>query len=227
MEQKKLQDHIFSTYTHLRIGMGFIALAFPLILWWVGSALPEHIPLQASMSHYYHTSMRNIFVGILCAVGAFLYLYKGFSEGENVALNIAGIFAIGVAIFPVYIPGPEVNPCSPFSLSNPFVTCFAHGLSAFVFFGAIAFVCIFKASDTLDPKNDKWAKLYAPMYKFLGGAMTMLIVILIFARYNLENQNIIFWGEFAVIWIFAFFWILKGFEIKATRTDSKVLRMPL
>lgn len=75
MDQEELHDHIFKTYTNLRIGIGVIALAFPLILWWAGLAISD-IPLQGSMSHYYHTPMRPVFVGVLFAIGVFLYLYR-------------------------------------------------------------------------------------------------------------------------------------------------------
>jgi hypothetical protein len=55
------------------------------------------------MSAYYHSgggAMRDEFVGILFAVGAFLCLYKGFTTFEY-ALNLAGAFVIGVAAFPM------------------------------------------------------------------------------------------------------------------------------
>ena len=98
MDQEKLHDHIFKTYTHLRIGMALTALAFPLILLLGGLSIG--VEQQGSMSAYYHTPMRNAFVGILFMIGPFLFLYKGFSRQENHALNFAGIFAVGIAVFP-------------------------------------------------------------------------------------------------------------------------------
>src|SRR5215468_3157099 len=103
MRQNSLDKHILATYFTLRIGVAVIAIAFPLILGIVGK-LYAGLPLQHSMSAYYHAindgkSLRDVFVGILFAVGAFLYLYKGFSGKENIALNIAGILAVGIAIF--------------------------------------------------------------------------------------------------------------------------------
>ncbi len=86
---KELLPHILSTYFILRIGMGIIAIAFPISLWFVG--LLRGVELQTSMSAYYHTSMQDVFVGILFALGTFLYLYKGFSKGENIALNFDDI----------------------------------------------------------------------------------------------------------------------------------------
>jgi len=71
------------------------------------------------MSAYYHTAMREVFVGILFAVGAYLYLYKGFSAVENIALNLAGTFAICIPLFPTPLPG-----------AAGLIARYAHGTSA-------------------------------------------------------------------------------------------------
>jgi hypothetical protein len=83
-----------------RRGIAFIAIAFPLILWF-GGCLAAHLDLEGSMSAYYHASpksqqaehakppelidpgqgvMRNWFVGLLFALGGILILYKSLSE---------------------------------------------------------------------------------------------------------------------------------------------------
>lgn len=102
MHANELQRHFFSTYINLRYGMAAIAFALPIVLFTTGYL--HGIPLQDSMSHYYFAlspedatqkayPVRTWFVGILFALAAFLYLYKGFSKKENIALNLAGLFA--------------------------------------------------------------------------------------------------------------------------------------
>ena len=76
MSKEKLAQHIVQSYLFLRIGMAAIGLAFPVLLLAIGGLNGEAI--QPSISHYYHTSVRDIFVGSLCAIGAFLVLYKGY-----------------------------------------------------------------------------------------------------------------------------------------------------
>ena len=139
MSKNNLDNHILETYFILRVGMGIIGLLFPLVLWFVGLGLG--IDLQGSMSAYYHTPMRNVFVGFLFAIGPFLYLYKGFSGQEDLTLNLAGIFALGIALFPTE-PTFELE-CETFTAG------YIHGVSALSFFFAIAYVCLFRASDTL------------------------------------------------------------------------------
>ena len=36
-----------------------------------------------SISSYYHSVMRDIFVGSLCAVGTFLISYRGYDKRDN------------------------------------------------------------------------------------------------------------------------------------------------
>ena len=85
----ELQAHMVGTYHNLRVGIGVIGLALPVLLW-LGGKFLDGMPLRGSMSAYYYSpTMRNVFVGILFAIGVGLYLYKGFSTKENWALNAA------------------------------------------------------------------------------------------------------------------------------------------
>jgi len=63
--------------------------------------------LKSSVSHYYYTTVGEIFTGTLFAVGLFMICYTGHPkrEGErglsdNTMTNLAGIFALGVVAFP-------------------------------------------------------------------------------------------------------------------------------
>ena len=96
--QPDIAKHITQTYVNLRVGMAAMALLLPLLLM-AGSWLSTNVVFQSSISAFYHTPMRNLFVGLLVAVGSFLYLYKGFSNEENIALNFAGVFSIGLHFY--------------------------------------------------------------------------------------------------------------------------------
>jgi hypothetical protein len=82
-EALDLQKRIAGAYFSLRLGMGVPAAIFPPTLW-LGGWFGDQEPLRWSMSSYYYSPvMRDKFAGILCAIGVFLYLYKGFSRQEN------------------------------------------------------------------------------------------------------------------------------------------------
>jgi hypothetical protein len=61
MDRDELQEHMISTYTYLRLGLGGIALILPLFLWFVGLGW-YGIPLQGSLSAYYFASPEQALV---------------------------------------------------------------------------------------------------------------------------------------------------------------------
>lgn len=95
-ESIRPQDAI-KTYRYLRIGM-IGAVAFL-----ATSILIERAGLdcwQTSISAYYYTPVRAIFVGTMLAVALALVVYKGRDAWEDSLLNAAGMFAPVVAIAP-------------------------------------------------------------------------------------------------------------------------------
>ena len=83
----------------LRQTVGWIGTLLPIVLL-VGNAISSTASRPDSMSGYYYTGMRNIFVGTLCALGVFLAAYEGYDDVDRWITNIAGFGAIGVALCP-------------------------------------------------------------------------------------------------------------------------------
>lgn len=210
-ENPQLRDHMCATYITLRFGTGVLGLALPFILL-VGGAVLFDIPLQKSMSAYYYSSggdMRDILVGILFAIGVFLFLYKGFTTIEDLALDIAGILLVLVALFPV----------DKYAI---------HDISAVLFFFTIAYVCIFRASDTLELIQDINKRgCYKCIYRSLGLGMIIspvAVVILAFVlEPNSDKRVTIFFIEAVGVLIFGSYWIIKGQEIIKSKADRFVL----
>jgi hypothetical protein len=217
MKPDDLQIHIFATYANLRIGVVAIAILFPFLLW--GGGAIHGISLPDSMSAYYHVtengkSMRNWFVGILFALGIILYLYKGYSHQENYALNVAGVFAIGIAIFPMeWDCGEECNKLS------------AHGVSAVLFFLSVAYVCLRCASDTLDLMNDEnREKRYRMYYRLIGaGLICSPLIAVLMTFISQQSKSYTFMAETAGIWVFGSYWLLKSWEIASTNAERLAL----
>jgi hypothetical protein len=85
------------TYRYLRIG---IIGAVVLLAVSVAIERSKVDCWQTSISAYYYTPVRAIFVGALFAVGLSLIVYKGRSTVEDVCLNFAGMLALVVAVAP-------------------------------------------------------------------------------------------------------------------------------
>lgn len=215
MKPKSLQEHMTASYTTLRIGMAALAIALPFLLWIVGHILAD-LPLQGSMSAYYHAgggAVRDVFVGILFAIGFFLMLYKGFTIFENWALNLAGFFLLIVAAVPMAWGCGDA--CPKFSW---------HGTAAVLFFLSIAYVCIFRSKDTLGLISDPArARLYEKAYKILGGLMIASPAIAFILKFVLQPDprkgSVIFFIEATGVIIFGSYWLLKSKEIKETNAE--------
>ena len=95
-QRSKDKNELVIDYLSLRKTVGWIGTLLPIVLI-AGNAMFFTTNLPDSMSAYYYTHMRNIFVGALCALGVFLISYAGYDDWDRWITNIAGVGAIGVA----------------------------------------------------------------------------------------------------------------------------------
>jgi len=219
MKTENLKDHIAASYTTMRIGMAGLAVVLPLLLY-IGGQIRADLSLQGSMSAYYHAgdgAMRDVFVGVLFAIGFFLMLYKGFTFFENWALNLAGGFLLVVAAVPMAWGCGQA--CPKFSV---------HGAAAVLFFFSIAYVCIFRSSDTLgliaDPER---AAAFKKVYQAMGWAMIASPAIALGLKWFLQpdpGQGVyIFFVEAVGVIVFGCYWFVKSIEIKETHAERRAV----
>lgn len=98
-----MNDHdsnVAGTYLALRLGM---VLLVALLFTSVALQIVETGCLQLSLSAYYFTPVRPVFVGSLSAIGACLIIYRGNTDTENVLLDFSGFLAFVVAFVPTRI----------------------------------------------------------------------------------------------------------------------------
>jgi len=205
------------SYAVIRGGIGALGLAFPIVIV-AGGGLDN---VQGSLSAYYHFSpgdpdvygagvMRDLFVGMLCAIGAFIFFYRGHSLQEDIALNVAGIAAVLVALFPMDWPA---DPAAPGS-----TTARLHSAAAATFFVMIAYVCVFRARDTLCLIDDDGRRrLFHRVYLTFGVLMlaTPATVALLHYLSPLGDGYSTLLVEVGGVFVFAAFWLVKSFEIRA------------
>ena len=203
-----LKEHMFATYFFLRKGIGVLGIALPFVLG-IGGYILADLPIQHTMSYYYHTAMSDVFVGLLFFLGLALYLYKGFTDFENYALNIAG----GSLVMAALIPAPYISDGN-FSW---------HYVFAFVFFAFMAYVCIFRASDTLNlMSNETLKNIFHRIYRLMGYAIVALILSLLLQKI-LGTRLYIFYFEAIAVIVFGSYWIVKSLEIRKTGFERSAL----
>jgi hypothetical protein len=128
------------SYLILRKAIGYLGMALPFVLAF-GGMLLDGPGIESSISSYYYTGMRDVFVGTLCAVGVFLFSYKGPDPEDDLAGNLACFAAVGVALFPT----TPTNPTGVEQLIGGL-----HFASAAGFFGILAYfsLALFTRTDT-------------------------------------------------------------------------------
>jgi hypothetical protein len=221
VDNKTLQGHMLSTYNSLRFGMFAIAAATPIaiVLWgflfhvhWLDSISAYYFAPNANKWVYSAYPTRVLFVGILFALGSFLYLYKGFSKREDYALNLAGFCALGVALFPMYSEADYL----PFSN-------ILHFSFAILLFICMAYTAIFCHEDTLQFLADANRRnYYKRVYHLIGLFMVLfpLVGLILAASFNAMERHV-FWIEAAGIWAFAAYWYTKSKELKESEVEVK------
>jgi hypothetical protein len=111
-------DEMVMDYLTLRAVIGLIAFFLVPVVYvgnWllftrhVGECFWPNPRLPDSLSGYYYTHMRNLFVGAMCAMGIFLAAYRGFDRWDSRLTNVAGLAAIGIALCPTAPPSYAPN----------------------------------------------------------------------------------------------------------------------
>jgi hypothetical protein len=212
---------IISYYT-MRKAIGILGIVFPIILLAGSFLFGECHKVQISISAYYHTNMRNIFVGLNCAVALFLFSYRGHDRIDNMAGYLGCIFALGVAFLPCRISHPD-PPCLNPSFQDALIGKL-HLACAGLFFLVLIVYTLFQFPKThtdlstgenlpMGPQKKKRNKVYY----LCGSTMVLSLILMILYlkvlehRYpRLDRMTPVFWLESVSLLCFGFSWLTKG-----------------
>ncbi len=123
------------SYLALRKAVGIVAVSLPFVL-----AIPWLIVrgmLEPSISDYYYTAMRNLFVGSLCAIAMFQLACRGFDRRDEIAGIFSAVCALGVAFFPTARSLPVLG-----APVHPKLIGYIHYTFAALLFLALAYFCL-------------------------------------------------------------------------------------
>jgi hypothetical protein len=133
------------SYHALRRIVGVIALALPFVL--AGGAIlvslvgPERrLPqplLEGTISNYFYTPVGPLYVGSLAGIALFLISSRGYDRTDEIAGYLAGIFALGVVLF------PSEDPRAAYYSRLEIQIGYVHTAFAALMFLSIAYFCLF------------------------------------------------------------------------------------
>ena len=202
----------------VRLLVGILAFALPIILLIFSMLQSDCSTALSSISDYYHSAGRDIFVGVISCVGFFLLCYPGYDMRDQVVSKIAGFAAIGVIAFPTDSCFCDI--CQHvFEKDISDVTGFMHLLSAGFFFLMLIVFCLylFRLSD--GPTSIQKQKRNR-IYLWSGIAMIACIVgILLFFQFGPKYEEVgcdgtetawIYWLESFALWAFSISWLTKA-----------------
>ena len=201
-------NRLVVSYLMLRKAVGCLGMALPFVLA-IGGGLFFKSEIQETVSDYYHTGMGDVFVGTLCAMGVFLFSYKGYGKKDNLAGNIAAVCVIGTALFPT-------TPVGAAALAS-FVGKI-HVIFATLYFATLAYfsLFLFTKSDPSKPATPQKMQRNR-IYRICGYLIVWaLIAIALLAVLPdswtaiLDGLNPIFWLESVAIIAFGVSWFVKG-----------------
>lgn len=203
------------SYLGLRKAIGIIGISLPFVLA-LGKMLLEGPGIQSSISAYYYTDMRDVFVGSLCAIAVFMMSYKGYDRRDGLAGNLACVFAIGVALFPA-------TPGGNGALQAPLIGAI-HIICAFSFFLTLAYfsLVLFRKTDpNRQPSRRKLQRnrVYTACgYIILASIAMIAILALLPHEAPIKKLEPYFWLESLAVVSFGISWLTKGEAILKDET---------
>jgi hypothetical protein len=214
-QHKEDERNMLVSFLTIRKAVGILGIALPVVLV-AGTKLIDCCPIiKYSVSGYYYSVMGNYLTGTLCAVGLFLFTYKGNHHWEQPLTNISAVFAVLTALFPTnssHLYGDCNIICKPDSaISNT-----VHYLAAALFFVILAGISIW-IFPMLDPGKSftKQKRQRNKIYKTCGWIMIGSLIFIPALQIDAVNNAVgrykpEFWLESITLWAFGFSWLVKG-----------------
>lgn len=200
------------SWKNLKRAVGILGMALP-ILCLVGGSAFGGVAVQNSISHYYHTNMRDVLVGLLGCAAVMFMTYTGYGWLDNLVSWLIGIAGAGVVVFPCpTYPQVDDAPVGVFQLGQAASGPIHFGF-AIAFFLLLALNAIFLfrvgAKKIGDRKRVRNA-IYLASGLAIVASLVVLAVLWFAARAYFESSSIALVFETVMLEAFGVAWLVKG-----------------
>jgi hypothetical protein len=188
---------------------------------------------SVSESYLFDGWARNVFVGSLCAIGAFMFSYNGkepFQTFQMIMSKVAALAALGIAMFPCLCNR------NPDDLDFPYV----HGISTLILFIILILFCYFffkrawgKYLKARAKGESGWApKTRAGIYLACGGLIFASMVLLAIDKMlddviSKQVPNLTFYCEYVALSSFGGAWLIAGGHVLPGKIKAMLKRYGL
>ncbi len=235
--QNTLQNENIRNYRSLRQFVGFLGILLPSVLL-LGNLISHQIErstcaiLPESVSGYYYTPLRGVFVGILCAIGVFLVAYIG-PKWDRWITDLAGGLAIVVALCPTKPTQLTQAQLKALKAKHLPISCgsVAHLSSVQNIVGDIhlgAACCLFillawmslRFANKLPPWTNWWPERLDSksdlLFKLCGSMIIICVIGAAVANFTISSSlPVLFTFEGIAVISFAISWLVKGLITEA------------
>lgn len=215
------------SYLLTRVIVGVLGVLLPTLLFLLdGFFLRGGLVVKGSLSAYYHSGARDLFVGVLCVTGFLLITYMSAQRRtwDFVLSSVAGVAALGVALLPTTRPnlgdtsllcGPATTPAPPgcTQLQQAFgetAVATVHYVSAGIFILSLAAICfLFAMREKKHEGSDARARFHRTcgIVILAGVSWVVLGRLLGFEPFGFTPLYV---GEVVSVYAFGASWIAKG-----------------
>ena len=229
--QKENRNELIMNYLMLRKALGWMGIFLPIVLI-IGSFVFSKGDIESSISNYFYTVQRDVFVVTLCAMSLFLFTYRGYDPHDRRVTNTAGILGFITAFVStnfkqdITLPAYELvlkhAPHTPLPLEDvggglykiipsphPEYLGFIHLACAASFFLCLAYMSYFQFGKTSSLSKRR-------IFRTCGIVIVVTILALVPFLFSdglrtfYEQYSLIFWGEAICLWAFGISWLTKG-----------------
>lgn len=215
----------------LQQAVGWTSLLMPVAVRLLAFAF-DQVWTTNSISAYYYTDLRDVFVGALVIGGVVLVFFKTGRELDQWLAAIAGIAAIGIAFFPMDIaPGTITSPeTGDRAAETKMVDALKHGthgpIGYHFYFVAVFFLLTFYlvtfSFRVNTPAIPSAQKLRRNRVYAVCGLLMAFAFVWIGILWHVGKERSIFWPETLAVMSFATAWLVKGqLVLKDKRPDSQ------
>lgn len=210
------------SYLIMRIFVGALGVALPFMLvLGDGLVFDGHPCPRDSLSAYYYSGVRELFVGTLSATAVFLITYKVADRTlDNTLSIVAGIAALAVAVFPTG-SAAEVTRLTPLQeLLGEGVVEAIHFIAAGIFIVALGVICYFFGvrEGARPPRPGKRSPGFWRRYHWAcAGAIAAALVWIGVTELAGGPSTSLLIGEAVSVWAFGASWFMKGLELDMLR----------
>ena len=202
------------SYLLIRIVVGAVGVLLPIVLWVVDAlVLRGSITVRGSLSAYYHSGARDLFVGALCITGCLLLTYLAGQRRtwDYWLSSVAGAAVLGVALLPTTRLDFYTGPPTPLQARwGEQTVAVLHFTCAGVFILSLAALCfVFAARDRRHGGHPR-------LHRTCGGLILAAVawaVVGFVVDLDVGWLTSLYLAEVVSVWSFGTSWLVKGADL--------------